>query len=110
MTATVSKAQQWLVVKWDKHYLIFNRDSGKVLDVPNASKDQLVQIHLWDYKGALKQQWSVEKWDNYSVIRARCSGWVLDVAYGNQRDGAPIIQYPHEKGSPDQLWKLVPVK
>ena len=110
MTATESKAQQWLLVKWNKHYLIFNRDSGKVLDVPNASKNQLVQIHLWDHKGDLKQQWSVEKWRNYSVIRSRCSGLVLDVAYDATHDGASIIQYPHVNGHPGQLWALVPVK
>ena len=84
--------------------------SGKVLDVPNASKDQLVQIHLWDHQGALKEQWSVEKWRNYWVIRSRCSGLVLDVAYDRMNDGAMIIQYPHVNGHPGQLWELVPVK
>ena len=109
MTATTSAAQQWQLLKRAEYYLIVNRKSGKVLDVPDGT-DAAVQIHLWDHDGAPKQQWSIEKAANYSVIRSRSSGLVLDVAYGNKSDGAPIIQYPHEKGSPDQLWKLVPVK
>src|SRR5207237_10123319 len=64
-TATASAAQQWQLLKRAEYYLIVNRKSGKVLDVPNGTKDY-VQIHLWDKEAADKQQWSVEKWDNYS--------------------------------------------
>ena len=111
MTANAgNKAQQWLLLKWDKHYVIVNRDSGKVLDVPNGSKKELVLIHLWDYGGAPKQQWSVEKWGNYSVIRSRCNSLVLNLAFGEARDGGIILQYSFCQGASNELWELVPVK
>ena len=118
MTANAkSKAQQWLLMKWDKHYVIINPDSGKVLDdqlVNGKVRDdqlELVQINLWDYEGAPKQQWSIEKWlgqvtdgfqrGDYSVIRSRSNGLVLEIGG---------FLYPHSPGSPDQLWELIPVK
>ena len=88
---------------------VVNRHSGKVLDVPERSKDQGVQIIQWDDNGQENQRWLFYKVGDHFCIKSQESSLVLDVGEASKENGAGVIQWPFH-GKENQLWKLVEVK
>jgi len=93
------------------YFKIVNRKSGKVLDVPESSKEDGIQLTQWDYHGGANQQWSIEKHDNHYVIKARHSCKAVDVFGGSNEINAKIVQWSCGNGqNPNQAFVIVPVK
>lgn len=81
-------------------YLIVNRNSGKVLQVPNSSAANGVQLTQSTYTNGLNQQWDVNPLPNtfggdysYFTIKAAHSGVTVDVQGGSYDNGATIQQW-----------------
>lgn len=81
-------------------YLIVNRNSGKVLQVPNSSLANGVQLTQSTYTNGLNQQWDVNPLPNtfggdysYYTITAAHSGVTVDVQGGSYANGATIQQW-----------------
>lgn len=81
-------------------YIIVNRNSGKVLEVPGASTANGVNLDQNAYAGALNQQWDVNPLpDNfggdtsYFTIRAAHDGVTADDSGWSYANGNPIIQW-----------------
>jgi len=76
-----------------KYYVFVARHSGKVLDVPELSKANGVQLIQYDYNGGANQQFTVHDSDGaWSRIRNRHSGKYLDVRGDSERAGAAVVQ------------------
>ncbi len=81
-------------------YLIVNRNSGKVLQVPNSSLANGVQLTQSTYTNGINQQWDVNPLPNtfggdysYYTIKAAHSGVTVDVQGGSYANGATIQQW-----------------
>ena len=102
------------MVKAGDYVKFVNRKSGKVLDVPNLSKEEGVDMIQWEDNGGENQQWKLEKAekadsDKIKCIKSRCSGLVLDIFEASREDGARVIQWGLH-GDKNQQWELVEVK
>ncbi|AWM35660.1 Ricin-type beta-trefoil lectin domain protein [Gemmata obscuriglobus] len=106
-TDPANKAQQWEIKKDGKSFSLVNVKSGKALDVFEASKDEGVQIIVWDAKDedADNQRWTWEEKDAERRITSKLSELVLDVD-----DEGRIIQKKADAKAKKQLWKIEPVK
>ncbi|MGC3961172.1 MAG: RICIN domain-containing protein [Verrucomicrobiota bacterium] len=81
-------------------YLIVNRNSGKVLQVPGGSPSDGVVLQQSVYVGTSYQQWDVQPLpytfggdSSYFTIRAAHSGVTADVQGGSYANGAIIQQW-----------------
>ncbi len=81
-------------------YVIVNRNSGKVLEVPGGSTANGVNLDQNSYSGALNQQWNINPLpDNfggdisYFTIRAAHDGVTADDSGWSYANGNPIIQW-----------------
>lgn len=85
---------------------IFNRASGKSLDVENKSMDDGANVQQWDFANAPNQVWDVvhQGLGQYSIVN-KGSGRALDVTDKSTEDGANVQQYRFAKGA-NQLWRL----
>lgn len=107
-TAAHRNAEKVVNISWgadvppliNGRYLIVNRNSGKVLQVPGGSTANDVVLQQTTYSGALYQQWDVQPLPNtfggdysYYTIRAAHSGVTADVQGGSYDNGAIIQQW-----------------
>lgn len=100
-----SSTHGWaLDAKGDKHFMIRNLASDKVLDVPEHSKEAGKNIIIWDAKDKDhdNQLWSWEGEGDERRIKSKLSGLVLDV-----NDDGVAVQNKLDAESKSQLWKLV---
>jgi hypothetical protein len=81
-------------------YIVVNRNSGKVLEVPGASTANGVALHQNAYAGVLNQQWDINPLpDNfggdvsYFTIRAAHDGVTADNSNWSYANGNSIIQW-----------------
>jgi fibronectin type 3 domain-containing protein len=80
-------------------YVIVNRETGKVLAVADASKQNGAGIIQADYRGTPEQQWEVQPLSarfgdqSYFTIRALHSGKSLDTTDWTHEEGAAIQQW-----------------
>lgn len=81
-------------------YLIVNRNSGKVLQVPNSSTANGVQLTQNTYTSGLNQQWDVNPLPktfggdySYFTIKAAHSGVTADLNNWSYGNGAAIQQW-----------------
>ena len=89
-------------------YGIANQQSGRVLDVTNASSSNGAAIQLYDYLGGNNQKWSlVPIPGGYYVIMNLNSGLVLDVTGASTANGTTIQQWSY-LGNSNQQWILTP--
>ncbi len=112
-------AQSAVTFKWSgtqasggsTYYEIVNHNSGKVLDVTNASTSNGAMIQQWDYVGGANQQWQVvDVGGGYDEIVNRNSGLVLDVTNASTSNGAVIQQWAFTGGGgANQKWQVVGV-
>ena len=81
-------------------YIVVNRNSGKVLEVPGASTANGVNLDQNAYTGALNQQWDVNPLPDrfggdvsYFTMRAAHDGVTADDSSWSYANGNPIIQW-----------------
>ncbi|GIF38859.1 MGH1-like glycoside hydrolase domain-containing protein [Actinoplanes xinjiangensis] len=85
-------------------FKIFNRHSGKLLAVENASTADGAPVQQYSDTGTLDHRWElVDNGDGWFRIRNLNSGKVLGVAGMSTADSAPIVQYD-DNGTADHLW------
>ena len=88
---------------------IFNRASGKALDVEGRSTKDAANVQQWDFGGAPNQLWDiVDQGTGQFAILSRCSDKALDVTDRSAADGANIQQFRFGNGD-NQRWRLQPV-
>lgn len=81
-------------------YIIVNRNSGKVLEVPGAGTANGIQLDQTTYTGALNQQWDINPLPDrmggdysYFTIRAAHDGVTADLNNWSYANGAAIQQW-----------------
>jgi len=85
--------------------MIYNRGSGKCVDVQGGSTARKADVRQWACTGRPNQLWEV-----YSLgrgeyaVRNVGSGQVLDVMKASRDNGANVAQYPWN-GGPNQRWR-----
>ena len=85
---------------------IFNRASGKALDVEGRSTRDAANVQQWDFGSAPNQLWDiVDQGTGQYAILSRCSGKALDVTGRSAADGANIQQFSFGNGD-NQRWRL----
>jgi hypothetical protein len=109
MAAEAGPAERWRVSRCGDHcYKLVNENSGKVLAVPESSREIGTQIIQWDDAGVEDVQW--KHWEfvkvgNHYALKSRVSGLALDVSDGSTESGASVIQWPLGKsGNFNQIW------
>lgn len=89
---------------------IINRNSGKVLDVDNASLSDGANVQQWGDWGGDNQLWWIEdRGSDKKSIRGVKSGKALDVTAGSKDNFANIQQWGYWGGD-NQLWKIEQVE
>jgi hypothetical protein len=85
---------------------IFNRSSGKCLDVQEKSMQDGANIQQWDFGNGANQLWDVihQGKGEYSIV-SKLSGRALDVQDKSTEDGANVQQYRFANGA-NQRWRL----
>jgi len=93
----MERYQQWDLRYYrdngEKYYVFVNRKSGKVLDVPELSTRDGVQLIQYEYNGGKNQDFRLKKTrGKYYRIQCRHSGKYVDVKRSSLGEGAPVIQ------------------
>ncbi|MET7332260.1 family 43 glycosylhydrolase [Nonomuraea sp. NPDC005650] len=102
LTPTASAA----TVDTNAWYVLVNRNSGKALDVYNASTADGGRITQWTRNNGNQQQWQfVDSGGGYYRLKSRNSGKVLDVNNSSTANGGPIVQWADHNGT-NQQWRL----
>jgi flagellar hook assembly protein FlgD len=87
-------------------YRIINKNSGKALEVADASSAKGTNIQQGTYVGGTHQQWLVTNIkSNYHTLTAQHSGQLVDVTGKRTADGTNIIQWPANGGF-NQQWAI----
>ena len=87
-------------------YSVINLESGKSLDIMDASRTAGGTLKLWGYAGSNNQLFYLKNVGNgFWTFQAKHSGMLLDVARRSESDGADILQWP-ATGSSNQQWRL----
>ena len=80
----------------DNTYVIYNINSGKVLDVQNASYTPGANVWQYEYNGTDAQKWYIEQNnDNSYNIKSKLNGLYLDIADGKLADGGNVQVYSY---------------
>jgi hypothetical protein len=108
MTADQRNAERVVNITWGSdvqpaingRYVIVNRNSGKVLEVPGAGVNNGVVLDQASYTGALNQQWDVNPLpdrfggdSSYFTIKAAHDGVTVDLNNFSYANGAAIQQW-----------------
>jgi|GEM_PF-3185755 glycoside hydrolase family 16 len=89
-------------------YLIVNKQSGKLIDVQGASKDNSANIWQYKYINGDGQKWRAKFVDNkYWEFENVNSGKVIDVEGFGTTDGINISQFTNSH-TMNQQWELRP--
>lgn len=107
-------AQRWSVVSVTRaledgvYTIATNLDGTRVLDVANASQDNLAAVQLWGANGTAAQKWAVS-FDAgtglYRVVSVN-STKSLDIPNADPNMGVQLQQYD-QNGTAAQLWSLI---
>ncbi|MBX0293827.1 glycoside hydrolase family 97 catalytic domain-containing protein [Haloarcula nitratireducens] len=88
-------------------YVLRNVNSGKALDVENASTSDGANVHQYSYASGDNQKWVVTDLGNsYYKLEAVHSGKALDVENASTSDGANVHQYEYVGGE-NQQWDVI---
>jgi hypothetical protein len=91
------------------YYNIVNVNSNMVLDVPNVSNQQGLQLEQWTSNGGANQQWLFTSvGDGYYTITSRSSNQLVSVSGASTADSAAVVQNPANNGA-EQQWSLTPI-
>ena len=85
---------------------IFNRNSGRVIDVANYSREDDANIWQWEFKDTPNQLWTVIAvgGGQYAILN-HGSNKVLEVQQSREADGASVVQHRWNNGD-HQRWRL----
>jgi hypothetical protein len=91
-------------------FVIMNRSSGLVLDIPNAAINPGIQIQQFPENGGDNQKWRlvpVPGDNNWWItkIQSVSSGLVLDVEHSSNDNHARVLQWP-DHGGRNQQWEF----
>ncbi len=92
----------------DSTFVIMNRSSGLVLDIPDASNNPGIQIQQFPENGGDNQKWRlVPVGGNWWItkIQSVSSGLILDVEHASNDNHARILQWP-DNGGRNQQWEF----
>ena len=89
----------------DNTALMLNVASGKVLDVPEASRKEGVAVAQYSKNRRFNQRWIFERGDGGIVIRNLNSKLVLDVEGESKKPGTRVIQW-RDTGKSNQAWRF----
>lgn len=81
--------------------LLRNDNSGRCLDVPNASQNSGTQVTLWDCNGGANQQWTVNTTKQIQVYGNKC----LDAEGAGTAAGTRVIIWDCNGGT-NQQWNV----
>ncbi len=98
--------QKWnLVDLGTGYFIIVNKDSGQVLEVPGGSVSNGTQLAQATWTGADHQQWQIVDEGSFYKLVNRNSGLAANVNGASQSEGAGIIQWTF--GSQiNAFWKI----
>ena len=108
-TWTESDNQKWQIIsgsKKDHTFIIKSVANGKVIEVPNSSKANSVELKTQSETGGLNQQWYLVDLSNgtYLISSAHCEEYmVMDMKNGWITEGNPIQQYQNNQ-TDSQKW------
>jgi len=89
----------------DGTYKLINRNSGKAMDVVNASTANGAQIQQWSYSATSNQKWVfTHRGANQYTITSSQTGKAIDEAAGEILSGDHIQMYTLNSGSANQRW------
>lgn len=89
-------------------YYITNKNSGKVIDLPNGVLDAGTNIQQWEYNGLFAQQWRIiDEGDGWCRIVALGDESKCIAAASSSGDDGVNIELQTYNGTDAQLWKLV---
>ena len=89
-------------------YVIENKKTGSVLEVPVSSAYNGTLLDQWKNDGGNNQRWVVEANGPYWTFANVASGKVLDVPSGDRTPGIQVDQWQSNHAS-NQNWILIPV-
>jgi hypothetical protein len=98
-----------------KTYKIMSLNSGKVLDVTGASKDDGAKVIQYEWHAGDNQRWRFIPLSGddkgYYKIESVNSGKCLDISGGSKEAGANLIQFSWKNGVgvKNQEWKVTPL-
>ncbi len=89
------------------YFKFVNQNSGKVIDVENASTADGANVIQWTDSGSNSQRWQFQ-YDGAGYFRFRNinSGKILDVSSGSTSNGGNIIQWT-DNGGDNQKWRII---
>ncbi|WP_405593327.1 sigma-70 family RNA polymerase sigma factor [Streptomyces sp. NBC_01092] len=89
---------------WNGIYRVTNVGSGKVLNVPNASRDWGTQLDQRSSAAVDHQNWrfTPNADGTYEIVNA-ASGLAMNVTESRMSSGTPVIQYPLD-GADNSKW------
>lgn len=95
-------------IKDGTYTLISALDNSKALDINSSSKENGVNLQLWDKNGTDAQKFEIKYNDGgYYTLKAKCSKKMVDVAKKSTKLGTNIQQW--ENNNTDaQKWYLIP--
>ncbi|MFF0148710.1 RICIN domain-containing protein [Amycolatopsis sulphurea] len=107
---TTAPKQIWDVVDLGSSKYVFkNRNSGKCLDLYDASADNGANIAQYTCHNGAAQQWEITTTPGNSVaLRNVASGKVIEAA-GNHTGNATLVQQWMDLAHPNQQWTIIPV-
>ncbi|MGM0209218.1 hypothetical protein IGI96_003742 [Enterococcus sp. DIV0421] len=91
-------------------YKIINRQSGKILEVPQGNKEDKTQLKQNSYVDKDNQKWLLGRNSDYTfTLTNKESNKVIDLKAdtGVTKNGNPILQYTRN-GQLNQSWYIVP--
>ncbi len=104
---TGADVQLWTQVKAGDGIKLFNKASGKVLDVMHGGTEAGTWAQTWEDVGGDSQLWQfVKVTPTYKKLLNIQSGKVLDIVDMREDDGAPAQLWDDVEGI-GQQWKLV---
>jgi thermitase len=87
-------------------YQVANVNSGKCLDVKDASTANLAAVQQWGCSNADNQKWRIESLGGgLYKLKAMHSGRLMSIGAGNLADGAKVIQWDDGTYN-DQKWYI----
>ena len=108
-TANTATCQQWMFTRQsDGAYKLINIQSGKALDLPSGTSDN-VQLQQYNDNGETPQRWYVyDMGGGYVKFKNRASGKPMEIANNGTADGTVVRQWDNND-SDAQRFKLIPV-
>ncbi|MBT1688631.1 RICIN domain-containing protein [Dawidia soli] len=88
------------------YYALMNLHSGKVLDVPNSSTTNGLQLQQYRYNGTNAQLWEIRQVTSGYAIINKGNGLAVTNLNSSTSNGTAIVQQTYSAGAANQRWIL----